>query len=418
MLAEIATITDDPASDASRRSVQNGGNKTASLFSKEGMKGENQDAMLVLEDFADQPGTVFCGVFDGHGPDGHLIARRVRDLLPGKLASCWRIAYDIHPPGTGLLHQGNRSFTANAGGDPKLIMAWKESLISAHKQVDRDLALYYDELDPTFSGTTAVTLVKQGSDLYIGNVGDSRAILGFLTDENSMMALQLTVDLKPNLRKEAERITKLKGRVFSLPHEPSVKRVWLPGIDSPGLAMARSLGDHCLKKFGVISEPTVTYRKLSVRDKFIVLASDGVWDVLTNDEVVEIVASSHRSLAAEAVVEAATSTWNKKRPQSRADDCTAICLFLDDHLASSSSSSTFRVVNEDSGLKKTATSLISLHRMFTAKLKMDKSASCSELELLTVSTSESTEIVSANAGALNKNLSRGKRAGLLFIGDD
>lgn len=54
-------------------------------------------------------------------------------------------------------------------------------------------------------------------------------------------------------------------------------RVWLPNNDSPGLAMARAFGDFCLKDFGLISVPEVSYRRLTDRDEFIVLATDGVY---------------------------------------------------------------------------------------------------------------------------------------------
>ncbi|GKD47586.1 probable protein phosphatase 2C 33, partial [Tanacetum coccineum] len=119
--------------------------------------------------FGSRTDTVFCGVFDGHGPFGHMVAKRVRDSLPLKL--------------------------------------------SAHVEVN-----------------------KKGPGSYIGNVGDSRAILGTRdVKSNSLVAVQLTIDLKPNL-----------------PDEPDVTRVWLPNNDSPGLAMARAFGDFCLKDFGLI----------------------------------------------------------------------------------------------------------------------------------------------------------------------
>lgn len=76
---------------------------------------------------------------------------------------------------------------------------------------------------------------------------------------------------------EAERIRKCKGRVFSLQDEPDVARVWMPKNDSPGLAMARAFGDFCLKDFGVISVPEISYRRLSEKDEFIVVATDGVF---------------------------------------------------------------------------------------------------------------------------------------------
>jgi len=79
---------------------------------------------------------------------------------------------------------------------------------------------------------------------------------------------------------EAERIRKCKGRVFALQDEPEVARVWLPNNDSPGLAMARAFGDFCLKDFGLISVPDISYWHLTEKDEFIVLATDGVRAVL------------------------------------------------------------------------------------------------------------------------------------------
>lgn len=52
--------------------------------------------------------------------------------------------------------------------------------------------------------------------------------------------------------------------------------MWLPNNDSPGLAMARAFGDFCLKDFGLISVPEISYRRLTEKDEFIVLATDGV----------------------------------------------------------------------------------------------------------------------------------------------
>jgi hypothetical protein len=81
---------------------------------------------------------------------------------------------------------------------------------------------------------------------------------------------------------EAERIRRCKGRVFALHDEPEVSRVWLPNNDSPGLAMARAFGDFCLKDFGLISVPDISYRRLTEKDEFIVLATDGVGEPTIN----------------------------------------------------------------------------------------------------------------------------------------
>lgn len=59
-------------------------------------------------------------------------------------------------------------------------------------------------------------------------------------------------------------------------------RVWLPNNDSPGLAMARAFGDFCLKDFGLISVPDISYRRITEKDEFIVLATDGVTETLVN----------------------------------------------------------------------------------------------------------------------------------------
>ena len=50
----------------------------------------------------------------------------------------------------------------------------------------------------------------------------------------------------------------------------------MPDEDCPGLAMARAFGDFCLKDYGLISTPEVFYRRLTDKDEFVVLATDGV----------------------------------------------------------------------------------------------------------------------------------------------
>lgn len=75
---------------------------------------------------------------------------------------------------------------------------------------------------------------------------------------------------------EAERFNNCKGRVLALPDEPGVYRLWMPDENSPGLAMSRAFGDFCMKDYGLISVPEVSYRKITEKDEFVVLASDGV----------------------------------------------------------------------------------------------------------------------------------------------
>lgn len=135
--------------------------------------------------------------------------------------------------------------------------------------------------------------------------------------------------MKPGLPCEAKRIRSCNGCVYALKEEPHVQRVWLPNENYPGLAMSRAFGDFILKDHGVIATPDIWYHRLTSSDQFIVLASDGVWDVLSNEEVASIVwMVESEEEAARAVVEAATAAWAKKFPSSRVDDCTVVCHFL------------------------------------------------------------------------------------------
>ncbi|KAJ6973923.1 hypothetical protein NC653_030074 [Populus alba x Populus x berolinensis] len=104
---------------------------------------------------------------------------------------------------------------------PENFQTLKESFLKAFKVMDRELRVHAN-IDCFCSGTTAVTLVKQGQYLVLGNVGDTRAVLGTREKDDSLVAVQLTVDLKPNLPAEAESIRKCKGRVFALQDEPEV----------------------------------------------------------------------------------------------------------------------------------------------------------------------------------------------------
>ncbi|KAJ0028451.1 hypothetical protein Pint_34976 [Pistacia integerrima] len=308
-----------------------GFSKTVSMFTQQGRKGINQDAMTVWEKFIGEKDTVFCGVFDGHGPSGHKIARHVRDNLPSKLSLAikqsrlnGRLDGDIDvAAGDNFRHSDDQESRHNA-----LLSSWKASLVKSFKQLDGELGLDCT-IDSYCSGTTAVNIIRQDDLLIVANLGDSRAVLCTRGNKNELVPVQLTTDLKPDLASEAERIKNCRGRVFALDEEPDVYRVWMPDEDVPGLAMARAFGDFCLKDYGVISVPEVTYRKLTSDDEFVVLATDGVWDVLTNMEVVRTVAcASKRSMAAKLVINRAVRAWRSKYPGSKIDDCAVVCLFL------------------------------------------------------------------------------------------
>ncbi|WVZ54891.1 hypothetical protein U9M48_005631 [Paspalum notatum var. saurae] len=217
----------------------------------------------------------------------------------------------------------------------QLLCTWKNIFTKTFEEVDGELR-QHSGIDCICSGTTAVAVVRQGDHLFIANLGDSRAVLCTRDSKGRPLPIQLTTDLKPDLPSELARILNCKGRVFAMDDEPDVPRMWLPDQDAPGLAMARAFGDFCLKNHGLICTPEVYHRKLSEKDEFLVLATDGIWDVLSNKEVVKIVSSAtDPSKAAMQLIDRAVRAWRRKYPTSMVDDCAVVCLFLNRAAAAS-----------------------------------------------------------------------------------
>lgn len=100
-------------------------------------------------------------------------------------------------------------------------------------------------------------------------------------------------DHKPDDKLEAEVIISSGGRIDSYRdlHGNALGplRVWLKNEDIPGLAMTRSFGDMMAARVGVNAIPEFTELELTPNDKFIVLASDGVWEFLNNIDVARII---------------------------------------------------------------------------------------------------------------------------------
>ncbi|KAM0845256.1 hypothetical protein ACQ4PT_056500 [Festuca glaucescens] len=289
----------------------------AAVCSRRGEKGTNQDCSIVWEGFGCQDDSIFCGIFDGHGQWGHYVAKAVRDSLPPSLLCHWQEAVALASLIDGEKMHCDYQFDL-----------WRQSYLATAAAVDEELHRSR-RLDAFNSGCTALSVVKQGDMMVVANVGDSRAVLATTSDDGGLTAVQLTVDSKPNLPQEKERIRQCKGRVHCLGDEPGVHRVWLPDRDAPGLAMSRAFGDYCVKDYGVISAPEVTRRRVTARDQFVILATDGIWDVLSNEEAVRVVATTpDREKAAKRLVECAVRAWRRKRRDVAVDDCSAICLFL------------------------------------------------------------------------------------------
>ncbi|KAJ0264265.1 protein phosphatase 2C 41 [Hirschfeldia incana] len=288
--------------------------RVTSICTNRGEKGINQDRAIVWEGFGCQEDITFCGMFDGHGPWGHVITKRVKKLFPASLLCQWQ------------------QTLASLSSSPECFSPfdlWKQDFLKTFTIMDLDLKIH-PSVDSYCSGCTALAAVLQGDHLVVANAGDSRAVIATTSNDGvGLVPVQLSVDFKPNIPEEAERIKQSDGRLFCLDDEPGVYRVGMPNGRSLGLAVSRAFGDYCLKDFGIVSEPEVRYRKITSKDQFLILATDGMWDVMTNDEAVEIVRGvKDRRKSAERLVKKATMLWRKKRRSIAMDDISALCLFF------------------------------------------------------------------------------------------
>eukprot|EP01027_Heterolobosea_sp_BB2_P008107 GEZU01012036.1.p1 GENE.GEZU01012036.1~~GEZU01012036.1.p1 ORF type:complete len:427 (+),score=65.07 GEZU01012036.1:254-1534(+) len=164
---------------------------------------------------------------------------------------------------------------------------------------------------PHSSGSTAVVACIRGKELLVANVGDSRAVL---CSTNGCEAL--TIDHKPDLPRERQRIEQRGGCVGN------VFGVWRVNYS---LAMTRALGDKYLYPI-VDAEPEIIKRELSLDDEFLILATDGVWDVIENEEACEIV---RHAANAEEAAQSLVSTAFKKGSM---DNTTAIVVDLREYV--------------------------------------------------------------------------------------
>jgi serine/threonine protein phosphatase PrpC len=113
--------------------------------------------------------------------------------------------------------------------------------------------------------------ILQGNHLILGNVGNSRAVLGTRAHDGSVIALQLTMGVGSE--------HKYRVKASSLP-PPPVHRLCLPEKAIPGLARARAFDENRLDAYnGMLTsslKPEVMTQRLSEKDEFIVLATEGV----------------------------------------------------------------------------------------------------------------------------------------------
>ncbi|KAL4025240.1 hypothetical protein IC575_013620 [Cucumis melo] len=137
-------------------------------------------------------------------------------------------------------------------------------------------------MEVALGGSTAVVAVLTPDHIIVANCGDSRAVLC-----RGGRAIPLSIDHKPDRNDELARIEAAGGRVIF------VNGARVEGI----LAMSRAIGDKYLKSV-VISEPEVTFTKRESEDECLILASDGLWDVLSSELACEVARECLQGVAA------------------------------------------------------------------------------------------------------------------------
>jgi serine/threonine protein phosphatase PrpC len=237
---------------------------------------------------------LLAGAFDGHGATGHDCAQFISDNI-------------------------SRYFLAASEADKS---DGKAFLVKMTEKVNEDLVR--SPIETLHSGSTASMFMLDSLQIVSASVGDSRACLGtrrsppknpndfdgssdeekaiyleHLRDarrlpESKFYTVQLTKDSKPNDPDEMFRIFRSGGKVERAkrpngqPFGPY--RVLGKVKDTQGLAMSRSLGDTIYRDSGVISTPIVCQRSVDLAmDYFCVTGSDGIWDVMENNEVIDFV---------------------------------------------------------------------------------------------------------------------------------
>lgn len=263
----------------------------------------NQDRCIEIPNFGDVENQALFGVFDGHGLQGETISQYVVEVLPPLLLAHPEVFSDFS-------------------------LAVSSVLEDVHERVAK-------KMDTSTSGTTAILAFLQGDTLYTANLGDSRAILAVRTEEGKYVAQALSDDQAPDTPGEMERIIEAGGRVAGMTdmdgQEVGSKRVWLKGVNVPGLAMARSLGDDIAHGVGVLATPVVKQFKLDTNAAFMVVCSDGVTEFLDDQQIVDLVSSPYvlsPPEACRALVEKATALWNQN-DAAATDDITAVVVFFD-----------------------------------------------------------------------------------------
>ncbi|KAA8523147.1 hypothetical protein F0562_009570 [Nyssa sinensis] len=273
----------------------------------------NQDSFCIHTPFGTNPDDHFFGVFDGHGEFGAQCSQFVKQKLCENLLRNSRFHMDA-------------------------VEACHAAFLTTNSQ------LHADPLDDNMSGTTAITILVRGRTIYIANSGDSRAVIAEKRG-NDIVAVDLSIDQTPFRADELERVKLCGARVLTLDQIEGLKnpdvqcwgteegddgdppRLWVQNGMYPGTAFTRSLGDSIAETIGVVANPEIVVLELTPDHPFFVIASDGVFEFLSSQTVVDMVAKYKDPRdACAAIVAESYRLWLQY--ETRTDDITVIVVHI------------------------------------------------------------------------------------------
>ena len=286
-------------------------------FDGEKNKEHNQDISFYEKNFAGNQNFIFMSVCDGHGVEGHNVSSFIKKTLPKDLSN-------------NLYH---KNLTTNNPFEKKEINSIiKKTFLKCNEKLINNKII-----NSNFSGSTCVSLIYTPNKIIVSNIGDSRAVLGkFISESQKWAAVDLSRDHKPTEKDEAKRIIENGGRIQPFTNEETgefigPQRVWIQNEDIPGLAMTRSFGDRVAASVGTICCPEIKEFDLKEEDKFMILASDGVWEFIDSNECVDIIKDYYLKNEIKSCCEnlyfESKKRWNKE--EEVVDDITMILVYFE-----------------------------------------------------------------------------------------
>ena len=276
----------------------------------------NQDTLLTLFNICDIKDFNVFGILDGHGLNGELVSNFVSKNIISQIN---KIFIDFK----------NKTFKEIYH---KLINNKYKLIIDIFRNAEKDL--FKAEFNCELSGTTCNLLFQIGKKIICANTGDSRALLIYQNIfNNNFEYYNLSNDFKPTIKSEKKRIEKMGGEVKKQNEygiDKPIYRVYVKDECYPGLAMSRSIGDLIASKIGVIPDPEIKEYTILDNTKYIIMGSDGIWDVYGKSELVEeskkYYLNSNCEEMCENIVNNARELWIKN--DKAIDDISMIALFF------------------------------------------------------------------------------------------